>query len=138
MDCRAFRVAMCDGLGATAPPADRAGWAAHLAECAGCAAFAARQQTLDDQLTAALAAPELSPSFRPRLRARIRRERRRDRLELASDVVHVAGCVAVTALCLVLTPLPPSTTLAAGAAVTCLTYVVLTTLRDSLEDADAS
>jgi anti-sigma factor RsiW len=136
MDCRTFRDAMCDGLGVTAPGAERAGWAAHLAGCAGCAAFAARQRTLDDQLTAALAAPGLSPSFRPRLRARIRRERRRKWLELAPDVVHVAGCVAVTALCLVLAPLHPSTTLAAGAAGTCLTYLALTTLRDSLEGTD--
>ena len=133
MDCSIARDAILDAL---ATGTDSAELVAHLATCADCGRFAARQRALDAKLTAALVAPDLSLSFRPALRARIQRERRRVWLDAAPDVVHVTSWVLATTVCAVLTPASMTMIVGAGAVAALSTYVALTILRDSLENAD--
>ena len=109
---------------------------AHLATCADCARFAARQQALDARLSTALVAPHLSPSFRPALGARIRRERRRAWLEVAPDVVHFTSCALATAVCAWLVPASMAVIVGAGITAALATYVAMAMMREALENAD--
>lgn len=110
--------------------------AAHLLGCAACTAFAARQQRLDERLTATFPPPEMSPAFRLALRAQIRRERWRAWRDSVPDVVHFVSCGLATLWCAVVLPFEGVTVAAAGATAAFMSYAVLTTVRQALEDAD--
>lgn len=134
MDCHDVKDAILEALATTAPAGESPEIAAHLAGCAECATFSVRQRAVDSQLTAGLIAPALSASFRSTLRARIRREQRRVWLDMAPDLVHFGSCATATALCAVLVPLNTMVILGSGAAISFLTYIALTTVRDSLDN----
>ena len=98
---------------------------AHLAGCAECAAFAVRQTALDRELVAMLEPPALSADFRAGLRRRIRSESPKLWPEALPDIVHVASCLAATAVCAVALPFGAGPVLAIGASVTGATYVLI-------------
>jgi hypothetical protein len=52
------------------------------------------------------------------------------------DIVHFVSCGVATLLCAVLLPFDASVILGAGAAVTVLTYILLTAVRSSFENAE--
>ena len=109
---------------------------AHVADCPVCAGFAARQKTLDARLSTTLKSPEMSPAFRMALRKRIRREKMRLWPDWLPDILHFASCGVATLFCARLLPFDASAILGAGAAATLMTYVLLTAVRISFEDAD--
>ena len=109
---------------------------AHVAACPACAGFARRQKTLDARLGASLIPPGISPAFRTALRKRIRRETMRLWPDWLPDLLHFANCGAATLFCARLLPFDASAILGAGAAATLMTYVLLTAVRISFEDAD--
>ena len=135
MDCTTAQDAIPEALAIRKPAMNR-DLGAHLATCVACASFAARQQALDAHLASALVAPDLSPSFRPALRARIHLERRRARLDALPDVVHFTSCALATIVCAVLAPANIAVIVSAGLTAALSTYVPLTILRESLENAD--
>ena len=134
MDCSTATDTILDAL-ATGTPVG-ATVEAHLATCAECARFALRQRALDAQLASVLVAPALSASFRSTLRQRMRHERRQTWLDVAPDIVHFASCTVATAVCAVLAPANMVTIAGVGVSVALSTYVALTLLRESLENAD--
>ena len=109
---------------------------AHVAACPACADFAARQKTLDARLSTTLTPPEMSPAFRTALRKRIRRETMRLWPDWLPDVLHFASCGVATLFCALLLPFGASAILGSGAAATVMTYVLLTAVRISFEDAE--
>src|SRR5580704_14473794 len=111
---------------------------AHVAACSACAGFAARQKTLDVRLSTALTPPELSPAFRTVLRKRIRWEAMRLWPDWLPDILHFASCGVATLFCALLLPFDASAIFGAGAAATVMSYVLLTAVRISFEDADDS
>lgn len=129
--------------GAAVPP-----FAAHFASCPSCAAFWERQQALDARLQGALAPPSLSPAFRAALRARLRDAPRhvapqhvtpsvpRAWQDALPDIVHFASFAVATLACAAVLPFDAVATLGAGTLASLLTYVLLTAVRDSLEEVD--
>jgi hypothetical protein len=107
---------------------------AHLSDCPDCARFAARQQAVDARLTKALVTPAMSPSFRSDLRRTIRRETRSAWSDRLPDIVHFASCGVATVCCAFLLPFDAATTVGAGTTAALLTYILLTTVRNSFED----
>jgi hypothetical protein len=109
---------------------------AHVAACPACAMFASRHKTLDARLCTTFKSPEMSPAFRTALRKRIRREKMRLWPDWLPDILHFASCGVATLFCARLLPFDASAVLGAGAAATLMTYVLLTAVRISFEDAD--
>jgi anti-sigma factor RsiW len=109
---------------------------AHLAGCPRCAKFGARQKALDARLSMMLIPPEMSPAFRTALHKRIRRETTRLWSDSLPDIVHFVSCGVATLLCAVLLPFDAAMILGSGAAVTVLTYILLTAVRGSFENAE--
>jgi len=107
--------------------------AEHLSACPACTAFLATQTALDTRFAALLTAPELSASFRSTLRSRIRRESPTLWPDALPDIVHFASCAIATVLCAILLPFAAGPVLAAGAAATLMTYVLITAARIWLE-----
>ncbi|HLG57023.1 MAG TPA: hypothetical protein VI485_16910 [Vicinamibacterales bacterium] len=109
---------------------------AHVARCAACTAFAAKQRALDLGLTARLAPPAMSPRFRARLRERIRHDTRPAWPDLLPDAVHFASCGVATLVSLAVLPISAPVVLAIALAGTFLSHVVLTAAHDSLDGAE--
>jgi anti-sigma factor RsiW len=107
---------------------------AHLLGCPDCARFAARQQAVDARLAKALVTPAMSPSVRADLRRTIRRETRSSWSDRLPDIVHFASCGVATLCCAFLLPFDAATTVGAGTTAALLTYILLTTVRNSFED----
>jgi anti-sigma factor RsiW len=109
---------------------------AHVAGCAACTAFAAKQRALDLGLTARLAPPAMSPRFRARLRERIRHDTRPAWPDLLPDAVHFASCGVATLVSLAVLPVSAPVVLAIALAGTFVSHVVLTAAHDSLDGAE--
>ena len=136
MDCRKAQEGILESLaGGDVVPA---GIDAHVAACPDCAAFAAKQKALDMRLTIALKPTESSPAFRGILRNRIRRETKRLWPDWLPDLVHFASCGFATLLCALLLPFGTPPVLGIGAAVTGVTYLLMTAVRISFEGAEDS
>jgi anti-sigma factor RsiW len=134
MDCQQVQQGILESLDERRSPANRREIDAHVAGCPECARFAARQQAVDARLAGMLVPPLLSPAFRPALRSRIGREPATGRPEVLPDVVHFLSCGVATLLCAFLLPFAASVTVATGTTAALLTYVLLTSVRDSFED----
>ena len=106
---------------------------AHLAGCAACAAFLARQTAVDRELGAIFEAPALSPGFRSALRSRIRGEVPKAWPDALPDIVHVGSCLAATVLCAALLPFGAGPVMAIGATVTGATYFLVLATRSLLD-----
>lgn len=137
MNCTQAQNEILEAFDETRPTQVRREVDAHLETCVRCAAFLARQRTLDAHLTSVLRAPDPSPAFRARLRSRIDREPLRPRSDALPDVVHLTSCGLSTLLVSALMPFDPALTIAIGATVTVLTYALLTFARSSFEDAES-
>lgn len=111
---------------------------AHLAACPACAAFAARQMSIDAGLRQALVAPHLSARLRADLRERIAQESRPLWRDGLPDVVHFASCGVMTVVSVLILPFHPMTVLAIGAGATLLSHAVLTTMHGTLDAAGDS
>jgi predicted anti-sigma-YlaC factor YlaD len=135
MDCRTAQDAILESFDHVGRSEGLPAIESHLAGCAACAAFAARQEALDGRLGQALAPPELSAGFRNALRKRIRREAMHVWADSLPDKVHFASCGLATVLCAVLLPFQATTVLSAGTAATIVTYLMLMTVRTLFEDA---
>jgi predicted anti-sigma-YlaC factor YlaD len=109
---------------------------AHLADCPTCARFAVCQKTVEAQLSAMLIPPEMSSAFRSVLLKTIRRERMRFWSEALPDIVHFVSCAGATVLCAILLPFGTAVIFGAGTVAALLTYVLLTMVRDSLQDVE--
>jgi anti-sigma factor RsiW len=107
---------------------------AHAAECPACAAFLARQSELDQNLSGLFRPAPLSADFRAGLRERIRREPVRMLPQWLPDAVHLGSCAAATAACALLLPVGAGPVLAAGAAVTLASYVLVLMTRIAIEN----
>ena len=105
----------------------------HVASCAACATFAARLRALDTQLAAALPPLTAPESIAVGVRRKVRKGRVSTLSDNLPDVIHLGGCAAATLVSAALLPVEAPTTLAAGAAFTCFTYVVMAVVRWSLE-----
>ncbi len=117
------------GVGSVGPVVE-----AHLSGCPACARFAARQAAVDARLTKALVTPEMSPSFRGDLRRTLRRETGASWPDRLPDIVHFASCGVATVCCAFVLPFDAATTIGAGTTAALLTYILLTTVRNSFED----
>jgi len=138
MDCQSVEEAILDSLqnaGTAGVPREID---VHLAGCPACTAFAARQQSVDAQLSGMLAPPELSPGFRKALRKRIRREAIQLWADSLPDKVHFLSCGFATVMCAILMPFHPAAVLSAGTAATVVTYVLMTAVRNFFESAEES
>lgn len=110
----------------------------HLAACPTCREFAAEQEALDGQLTAALPAPELNPAFREALYRHVRAERRREWRYWLPDVLHFVSTGLALLICAVLLPVPASRTLAIGAPLILGSYAVQSVLSSWFEAWESS
>lgn len=120
--------------------------AEHIASCDACAAVAGMQQRLDARLTSALAPPTLSSSFRAGLHRQLdvlsgsstRPVDVQTRLPALSDalpdVLHLAGCGVLTAFCAIARPADTTVIVGIGTFLTVATYVVLTLMRNTLDE----
>lgn len=136
MDCKQAQEEIIESFENARPVDVQVEIDAHVADCPACAAFAATQKALDARLGAALIAPEMSPMFRTALRKRIRRETMRVWPDWLPDLLHFASCGVVTLFCAFLLPFSVSSILGAGAITTMTTYVLLTVVRVTFEDAE--
>ena len=105
----------------------------HVASCAACGTFAARLRAVDAQLVAALPPLTAPDAIAVGVRRQVRKDRAATLADSLPDVIHLAGCAAATLVSAALLPVEASITLAAGAAFTCFTYVVMAAVRWSLE-----
>jgi hypothetical protein len=108
---------------------------AHMAVCTDCAAFMRKQTTIDTRLAALLIPPEMSDQFETELLKEIRQNRKRCNSEVLPDVVHFATCAVATIVCAFVLPIAAPNVFAAGIITAFLTYVLMTMIRDSLQDA---
>jgi hypothetical protein len=136
MDCQALRTAILESFEEPLPPPRISEVDAHLGGCPDCARFAAVQHTLDRRLSTILRPPEMSLEFRSRLRQNIVRDTRQLWSPAVPDVVHFVACGTAPVFCAVLLPFQATLTLAVGGAVTSVTYLLVTAVRDALERAD--
>jgi anti-sigma factor RsiW len=136
MDCRNVEEAILDSLENAEAASVRHEIDVHVAACPACAAFAARQKSLDARLGGMLTPPELSPAFRKALRKRIRREAMQLWADSLPEKVHFLSCGMATVLCAIVMPFHPAAVLSAGAAGTVLTYILMTVVRNFFESAE--
>jgi predicted anti-sigma-YlaC factor YlaD len=136
MDCQRAQDEILETFDEPKPADMPAAVAAHVANCAACAAFARKQRALDRQLATMLVPPRLTPGVRTAVRERVRRERRLLWSDLLPDFVHFASCGVVTVISLVWLPLSPPVVLALGAIGTLFTHAVLTAFHESLDAAE--
>jgi anti-sigma factor RsiW len=108
----------------------------HLASCAACTTFAARLREVDTQLVAALPPLTAPESIAAGVHRQVARDRVSTLTDSLPDVIHLAGCITATLVSVVVFPVEASTTLAAGAAFTCFTYVGLAVMRWSIESVE--
>jgi anti-sigma factor RsiW len=137
MDCQDARAEMLQSFDDDSPEKAQVELHAHLAGCAECGRFAARQAALDARLTAMFTAPSLSSGFRAGLQRRIRRESMPLSPALP-DVVHFATCGAATIVCAAVLPFDAAMILGVGAAATSLTYLLMAAVRDWFESAEGT
>lgn len=133
MDCQRVQEEILESFDDGASAALQPEIAAHLAGCAACAVFAAKQKRLDSRMSAMLVPAAISPTFRSQLRRRIRRESAHAWLDALPDVVHFASCGVATLVCAVVLPFDPTVIVGAGTAAALSTYLVLTAARMSFE-----
>jgi anti-sigma factor RsiW len=138
MDCQEVRTTILESFEEPLPPRRISEVDSHLGGCPDCARFAAVQQTLDRRLSIILRPPDMSLEFRSRMRQNIRRDTRQLWSPALPDVVHFLACGTATMLCAVLLPFQATLTLGVGAAVTSVTYLLVTAVRDALERPDES
>ena len=134
MDCRIAEQRILESL--DSPPSFQEGLVIHLAACPACTAFAAKQRALDLRLSATLPPPALTPTFRADLRRRIRHEPPAVWPDWIPGAVHLLSCGAVTILFAILLPFDSSLVLGVGTAATLFSYVLLTAVQSSFEEAD--
>jgi anti-sigma factor RsiW len=134
MKCHEIEESILDALDGKSSPEQRRVIEAHVASCAACAQFAARQLALDITLVSALAPPVMTPMSRLALRARLRHDAVTARRDSLPDLVHFASFgVATLALAWTL-PVSPSIVVSGGLTIALLSYVVLSVIRSSFED----
>jgi predicted anti-sigma-YlaC factor YlaD len=138
MECRNVEEAILDSLEGSGTAGGQREIDAHLAGCAACTAFAARQESLDARLGKLLVPPEMSPEFRKTLRKRIRREAMQSWADSLPDRVHFVSCGFATVLCAIVMPFNPAAVLIAGAAATVVTYILMTAVRNFFESTEES
>jgi len=136
MDCQEVRTTILESFEEPLPPWRISEVDSHLGGCPACARFAAVQQALDRRLSIGLRPPEMSLDFRSRIRQNVRRDARQLWSPALPDAVHFLACGTATLLSAVLLPFQATFTLGVGAAVTSVTYLVATAVRDALERAD--
>jgi anti-sigma factor RsiW len=105
----------------------------HLESCPSCMAVAVAQRSLDAKLSAALLPPMLSSSFRPALRRQITSSESL-MTDALPDVLHLSGCALLTGFCVVTLPADTSVIVAAATFVTVASYVILTVMRNTLDE----
>jgi predicted anti-sigma-YlaC factor YlaD len=138
MDCRSVEEAILDCLENAGTASVQREIDVHLAGCPACTAFAARQQSVDAQLSRMMVSPELSPGFRKALRNRIRREAMQLWADSLPDKVHFLSCGFATVMSAILMPFHPAAVLSAGAAATVVTYLLMTAVRTFFDSAEES
>jgi hypothetical protein len=138
MDCQEVRTTILESFEEPLRPRRISEVDSHLGGCRDCARFATVQQTLDRRLSIILRPPDMSLEFRSRMRQNIRQDARQLWSPALPDVVHFLACGTATVLCAVVLPFEATLTLGVGAAVTSVTYLLITAVRDALERADES
>jgi anti-sigma factor RsiW len=126
-----------ESFNAPLPAVEQAELLTHLANCASCAAFEARQRALDSRLSALLPPLSAPGSLRADVVARIEQDDRRDWVASLPELLHFVTCGAGTAVCAALVPLDGLTIATAGVAATLAGYALLTTARLVLGGQDA-
>jgi hypothetical protein len=132
MDCRTVQEQIVDRVDERALDVPAR---AHVAGCQACAAFAAGQASMDARLSRALVAPRLSCGFRAELRSKIAGERRTWVRDAVPDILHFIGWSVLTVATAAFVSVDPLFVFVAGALTALSTYVVLTVVRSTLEDA---
>jgi len=136
MDCERAQDEILEACDTARPAEVQAAVAAHVADCADCAAFARKQRTLDRQLTSMLVSLQLTPRVRAAVRERVRGERQLFWSDLLPDLVHFASCGIVMVIGLVWLPISAPVVLSLGAIGTVLTHAALMAFHESLDAAD--
>ena len=109
--------------------------AVHVADCPPCAEFAATHASLDARLTRMLAPPRLSAEFRSTLRRTIAAETRPWLRDALPDLFHFLSWGVATTACAAFLSLDPMFVIVGGAAAALSTYLLLTLVRSTLEEA---
>ena len=136
MDCEHVREQILESFeGPESAPQARE-IAAHLAGCAACTAFAAKQHALDARLTAMFTPAEPSAAFRQVLHARKRREAVPSWHDSLPDIVHFASCGIATLWSVIALPFDPVTVAGVGITAAFASYALLTIMRRPFEDAE--
>lgn len=136
MDCEHVREQILESFDDPASAAQAREIAAHLAGCAACTAFAARQQALDARLTAVFAPAEPSAAWRQALHARRRLETVPTWRDSLPDIVHFASCGLATLWGVIALPFEPLTVAGVGTTAAFATYALFTIVRRPFEDAE--
>ena len=105
----------------------------HILNCSECRRFAEIQQRLHERFTRASSA-QLSSTFRRTLRKRLAPEHTLIWPDYLPDIAHLAGGAIATAVSLLILPWPTLPVLITGAALTGMTYLLQSMLRDALQD----
>jgi hypothetical protein len=104
----------------------------HLSGCAECRQFDNIQRNLHERFTGS---PAYSSSrLRLALKERLARERNFAWPDFLPDVAHLAGCALATAGSLFVLPWSASSIVTVGAALTVITYLLQSALRDAMQD----
>lgn len=138
MECDTVQERILESFEEPLPVAMRREIDAHLSVCPSCAAFAARQHALAVRLETQLIPLQLSTESTAILGRGLRLQRTREWWDATPDILHLASCAAVTIACAFLLPFDASAIVGAGTAATALSYLLLATVRNSLEDVEGS
>jgi hypothetical protein len=132
MDCRTVQEEILECVDQSALSV---GARAHVSACQACAAFAAAQADVDARLSRALVPPRLSSNFRGALHSRIAAERRTWVRDAAPDMLHFISWGVLTVATALFLSVDPLFVFVGGATTALSTYVVLSAVRSSFEEA---
>jgi anti-sigma factor RsiW len=134
MECHEIQESILDALDGAPSSGQRRVIDAHVASCAACAQFAARQLAIDVRLVSVLVPPAMAPMSPSTVRARQRDDALTARRDALPDVVHFASFGLATLALAWTLPISPSIVISGGATMALVSYVALSVIRSSFED----
>lgn len=134
MDCREVQELILESFEGQVPTEMRRRVDAHVGTCTSCSQFAQLQRGLDDQLSALLIpAPTMHLASRAALRARIHSGTTRPRRDTLPELVHFGSFALATLIMIAVLPLSPSVVGGTGVTLALVSYVLFSSVRDTLD-----
>jgi predicted anti-sigma-YlaC factor YlaD len=135
MECHEVQELILESFERTSSSEPRVRIDAHVSTCDECSRFALVQKALDHRLSALLLpAPTFSQASRSALRARIRDEVAPVQVDALPEIVHFGSCAIATLVMAAVLPVSPSTVIGPGIALAVLSYLLLSAVRDTMDD----